>query len=174
VRGGLIGMTLSAPRTSGRCSTAAISTPGKEKLHALGALGHGALDIKGKALGVPVYGCWAARRANTPSAMRPGFPAKGIAPRKRACLYRSGLRAYRIGPADGTPWDRFDMVAKTAEIMPRSARRVGKDGAWAVDFHTRSISPTPSDSQGDEDLGPYFVRTWCARSPGVYRTLRGQ
>jgi L-alanine-DL-glutamate epimerase-like enolase superfamily enzyme len=149
---------------------------GREKLHALGALDMALWDIKGKALGVPVYRLLGGPTRDYVECYATGFPSKGSRRETaRACI-EAGYRAYRIGPADGMPWDRFDMVAKTAEICREVREAVGRDGAWAVDFHTRlDFADAVRLAKAIEDLGPYFVEDLVrSENPGVYRTLRGQ
>jgi galactonate dehydratase len=149
---------------------------GREKLHALGALDVALWDIRGKALGVPVYRLLGGPTRKHVECYATGYPNRGTAKETaRACI-DAGYRAYRIGPADGDPWDRFDMVQKTFEECREVREGVGKGGAWAVDFHTRlDMADAVRLAQLIEPLGPYFVEDLVrSENPGVYRTLRGQ
>jgi galactonate dehydratase len=149
---------------------------GREKLHALGALDVALWDIKGKALGVPVYRLLGGPTREHVECYATGFPSRGtLKETARACV-DAGYRAFRIGPADGNPWDRFEMVQKTFELCKEVREGVGKDGAWAVDFHTRLDTSDAVRLAGlIEPLGPYFVEDLIrSENPMVYRTLREQ
>jgi L-alanine-DL-glutamate epimerase-like enolase superfamily enzyme len=146
---------------------------GREKLHAIGALDTALWDIKGKALGVPVYRLLGGPTREHVECYATSYPARGtLKETARACV-DEGYRAFRIGPADGNPWDRFEMTQKTFERCKEAREGVGKDGAWAIDFHTRF---DPADAvrlaQLVEPLGPYFVEDLVrSENPSVYRTL---
>ena len=149
---------------------------GREKLHALGALDTALWDIKGKALGVPVHRLLGGPTRDHIECYATGFPSRGtLKETARACV-EAGYRAFRIGPADGNPWDRFEMTQKTFEHCREAREGVGKDGAWAVDFHTRFDMPDAVRlARLIEPLGPYFVEDLIrSENPDVYRTLRGQ
>ena len=149
---------------------------GREKLHAIGALDTALWDIKGKALGVPVYRLLGGPTRDHIECYATGYPSRGtLQETARACV-EAGYRAFRIGPADGNPWDRFEMTTKTFELCKAAREGVGKDGAWAVDFHTRFDMPDAVRlAQLVEPLGPYFVEDLVrSENPAVYRTLRGQ
>jgi galactonate dehydratase len=149
---------------------------GREKLHAIGALDTALWDIKGKALGVPVYRLLGGPTRDHIECYATGYPSRGtLQETARACV-EAGYRAFRIGPADGNPWDRFEMTQKTFELCKAAREGVGKDGAWAVDFHTRFDMPDAVRlAQLVEPLGPYFVEDLVrSENPAVYRTLRGQ
>jgi L-alanine-DL-glutamate epimerase-like enolase superfamily enzyme len=149
---------------------------GREKLHAIGALDTALWDIKGKALGVPVYRLLGGPTREHVECYATGYPSKGsVKETARACV-DAGYRAFRIGPADSNPWDRFDMVQKTFERCREVREGVGKDGAWAIDFHTRlDMADAVRLAALIEPLGPYFVEDLVrSENPDVYRTLRGQ
>jgi len=77
--------------------------PGREKLHALGALEMALWDIKGKALGVPVYDLLGGATRDFVECYATGFrssTAKTMEESAKACM-DAGLRAYRIGPTGG-------------------------------------------------------------------------
>lgn len=102
--------------------------PGREKLHALGALEMALWDIKGKALGVPVYDLLGGATREYLECYATGFSASKATTqeeRARDCI-EAGLRAYRIGPTGGNgdePFDFYDNAKKQLssvnELMPR-------------------------------------------------------
>src|ERR1700712_4312184 len=94
--------------------------PGREKLHALGALEMALWDIKGKALGVPVYELLGGATREYIECYATGFDAsKGTTEEQRAkdCI-AAGLRVYRVGPTGGggeEPFDFYENADKTIE-----------------------------------------------------------
>jgi galactonate dehydratase len=149
---------------------------GREKVHALGALDVALWDLKGKALGVPVYQLLGGQSRDYVECYSTGFPAKGT-PREvaKACI-DAGFRAYRISTR-GTPvYDRFEDVQRTYEHCKEVREGVGKDGSWCIDFHTQLDMPDAvALANMIEPLRPYFVEDLVrSENPGVYRTLRKQ
>ncbi|MCS7024396.1 MAG: mandelate racemase/muconate lactonizing enzyme family protein [Bryobacteraceae bacterium] len=150
---------------------------GREKVHALGALDVALWDLKGKALGVPVYQLLGGLSRDYIECYSTGFPAKGSpAEVARACI-EAGFRAYRISTDGRDPvLDRFDLVNRTYELCKQVRQGVGKDGAWCIDFHTELDMPDAVTLANlIEPLRPYFVEDLIrSENPGVYRTLRKQ
>jgi len=149
---------------------------GREKLHAMGAIDLALWDIKAKALGVPLYELLGGLSRAYVECYSTGYPSQGsLRETARACI-EAGYRAYRTGPADGNPWDRFDMVRKTYELCKEIREGVGKDGAWAVDYHTRFDFPDAVTlSTLIEPLHPYFAEDLVrSENASVYKTLRPQ
>jgi L-alanine-DL-glutamate epimerase-like enolase superfamily enzyme len=149
---------------------------GREKLHALGAIDMALWDLKAKALGVPLYQLIGGAAREHVECYATGFPSQGtLRETARACV-EAGYRAFRIGPADANPWDRFETTQRTYEMCREVREGVGKDGAWAVDFHTRFDFPDGVRlAKKIEDLGPYFVEDLVrSENPEVYKVLRGQ
>lgn len=152
--------------------------PGREKLHALGALDMALWDIKGKALGVPVYELLGGATRNYVECYATGFrasKAKTEEERARDCI-ESGLRLYRIGPTGGNgevPFDPFENAQKTIEFCKRIAEAAGH-GNWAIDLHTRFDLPDAIRICNEiEELGPYFVEDIIrSENPDMYRTVR--
>src|SRR5205085_7273669 len=73
---------------------------GREKLHALGALDLALWDLKGKALGVPVYDLLGGRTREFIECYSTSYPWQGsLGETARACL-AAGFRAFRTGVAD--------------------------------------------------------------------------
>jgi galactonate dehydratase len=152
--------------------------PGREKLHALGALEMALWDIKGKALGVPVYDLLGGATREYVECYATGFSAsKAKTEEERAadCI-AAGLRVYRIGPTSGTPEEGFDPyqnVQKTIEYCKRIAGATGP-GKWALDLHTRfDMSDSVRICSEIEELGPYFVEDPIrSENSDIYRTFR--
>jgi L-alanine-DL-glutamate epimerase-like enolase superfamily enzyme len=153
--------------------------PGREKLHALGALEMALWDIKGKALGVPVYELLGGAAREYVECYATGFSAsKGATEYDRAkdCI-AAGLRTYRTGPTGGNGDERFDFyenARKTIEHCQRMDEAVGGAGRWAIDLHTRFDTPEAIKICDHlEELEPYFVEDIIrSENPGVYETIR--
>ena len=76
---------------------------GREKLDALGAIDLALWDLKGKALGVPVYELLGGFSRDHLECYSTGFPSKGsLKETARACL-EAGFRAFRYATADPRP-----------------------------------------------------------------------
>jgi L-alanine-DL-glutamate epimerase-like enolase superfamily enzyme len=153
--------------------------PGREKLHALGALDMALWDIKGKALGVPVYDLLGGLARDHIECYSTGFPGKGtLRETARACI-EAGFRAFRTSvsdPGKDTPFNSQRMVRRTVEQCREIREGVGKDGDWAIDYHTRlDLSDAVRLSTLIEDLEPYFVEDLVrSENPGVYKSVRQQ
>lgn len=153
--------------------------PGREKLHALGALEMALWDIKGKALGVPVYELLGGATREYIECYATGFRASTATTEEgkaRDCI-NAGLRAYRIGPTGGNgdmPFDFYDNAKKTIEFCKRIDGAVGGGGRWAIDLHTRfDLTEAIKICDEIEKLEPYFVEDIIrSENPGVYKTVR--
>lgn len=152
---------------------------GREKLHALGALDLALWDIKGKTLGVPVYELLGGLARDHFECYSTGFPNKGsLRETARACV-EAGFRAFRTSVADpgaGKPFDARRMVQRTLENCREIREGVGKEGDWAIDYHTRlDLADAVRLSTLIEDLEPCFAEDLVrSENPGVYRTVREQ
>jgi len=150
---------------------------GHEKLDALGALDLALWDIKGKALGVPVYDLLGGASRDHVECYSTGYPSRGsLKESARACI-EAGFRAYRYATADpqtGQPFSSRQMVDKTYQDCVEIREGVGKEGDWALDYHTRLDFPDAVRlSTLIEPLEPYFAEDLVrSESPGVYRELR--
>src|SRR6476469_9741754 len=119
---------------------------GREKLDAMGAIDLALWDIKGKALGVPVYELLGGRSHDHIECYATAFPSKGnLVETARACM-EAGFRAYRTSVSDpdpdpGTKFNSREMVQKTYEQCKQIREGVGKKGDWAIDYHTRLDMP---------------------------------
>ena len=117
---------------------------GREKLDALGAIDLALWDIKGKALGVPVYDLLGGVSRDHVECYATGFPSHGsLKESARACI-EAGFRAYRYATADppeGQPFNAQLMVNKTYQDCLEIREGVGKEGDWSLDYHTRLDFP---------------------------------
>ncbi|WP_298238999.1 mandelate racemase/muconate lactonizing enzyme family protein [uncultured Algibacter sp.] len=153
--------------------------PGREKLHALGALEMALWDLKGKALNAPVYDLLGGASRDSVECYATGFRAsKAKTNEQRAidCL-EAGLRCYRIGPTGGngeSPFDFYENAEKTIELCKRIDSAVGGKGNWAIDLHTRfDPQETIKICSELEELQPYFVEDLIrSENPGSYRMMR--
>ncbi len=151
--------------------------PGREKIHALGAIDLALWDIKGKALGVPVYELLGGLTRDYIECYATGFPSAGtLRETARACI-EFGYRAFRFHGAD--PDDRSKYVARlmvdrTFDLCRQIREGVGAEGDWAIDFHTRFDLPDAVRLANlIEPLRPLFVEDLVrSENPDVYRTLR--
>jgi L-alanine-DL-glutamate epimerase-like enolase superfamily enzyme len=143
--------------------------PGREKIHALGAMDLALWDIKGKALKLPVHEllggavrdhleCYAtggARPANT-------NPNERLSLRERArATMEAGYRAFRMGAGDtqsGQVFNTHERVRKVAADCKEAREGVGKDGDWCIDFHQRfDFADAMRACKLIEEFEPYFV-----------------
>lgn len=152
--------------------------PGREKLHGLGAIDLALWDIKGKALGVPVYELLGGLSREYVECYSTGFPNQGnLRDTARACI-EFGFRAFRYGTAgpgrEGGAFQHRKMVDQTFEDCRQIREGVGDEGDWAIDYHTRFDFPDAVRlSSLIEPLRPYFCEDLVrSENPGVYRELR--
>jgi L-alanine-DL-glutamate epimerase-like enolase superfamily enzyme len=115
--------------------------PGREKVHALGALDLALWDLKGKALDVPVYELLGGMARDHCECYRTGGAQPGVPLRDRAkAVIDAGFRAYRMDAASvrGTNvYNARERVRQVAADCKEVRAGVGKDGDWLIDFHTR-------------------------------------
>ncbi len=153
--------------------------PGREKLHAVGALDLALWDLKAKALGVPVYELLGGLARDHVECYSTGFPSKGsLRETARACI-EAGFRAFRTSVADpggDAPFNSRHMVQRTHQNCVEIREGVGKQGDWAIDYHTRLDLPDAVRlSTLLEPLEPYFVEDLVrSENPSVYRNVRAQ
>ncbi|HEV2424131.1 MAG TPA: mandelate racemase/muconate lactonizing enzyme family protein [Terriglobia bacterium] len=150
---------------------------GREKLDALGAIDLALWDTRGKALGVPVYDLIGGLARNHVECYSTGFPRHGtLEETARACI-EAGFRAFRYATADppaGQAFNSHQAVRQTYADCAQVRAGVGKDGDWALDYHTRFDFPDAVRlSALIEPLEPYFAEDLVrSEDPGVYRELR--
>ena len=152
--------------------------PGREKVHALGAIDLALWDIKAKALGVPLYELLGGLTRNHVECYATGFPRQGsLEETARACI-DFGYRAFRFHGADAADedggYDARRAVERGAELCEQVRAGVGEKGDWAIDFHTRlDMHEAVRLCDKIEHLDPLFVEDPIrSENPEVYRTLR--
>ncbi|SOE24114.1 L-alanine-DL-glutamate epimerase [Spirosomataceae bacterium TFI 002] len=154
--------------------------PGREKLHALGAIEMALWDIKGKALKVPVYELMGGATRDYVECYATGFRGlKATTPEGQAedCL-KAGLRCFRIGPTGGSDpnvsYDFYKNVQKTIEFCKSIDSAVGGQGNWAIDLHTRfDLIDGIKVCTALEELQPYFVEDIVrSENQAVYKQVR--
>jgi galactonate dehydratase len=144
--------------------------PGREKIHAQGALDLALWDIKGKALGIPVHQllggmirnhleCYGTGPLRTPGSAAP--PQRmTLADRAKATI-DSGFRAFRIAAGTGRDGDTYqtrEQVRKTAQQCKQVRQGVGPEGDWVIDFHQRfDFADALRACKLIEEYEPYFV-----------------
>jgi galactonate dehydratase len=150
---------------------------GREKLDALGAIDLALWDIKGKALNVPVYELLGGMSRHHLECYSTSFPDKGTARESAQACIEAGFRAYRTSVLDelnGQGFQSHEVVHRTHEHCVQVREGVGKNGDWAIDYHTRLDPPDAVRlSTLIEPLEPYFAEDLVrSENPGVYRELR--
>jgi galactonate dehydratase len=151
--------------------------PGREKIHAQGAIDLALWDIKGKALGVPVYELLGGLARNHVECYSTGFPNQGtLRDTARACI-EFGFRAFRFHGADperGQPFVARQTIEKTVRQCEEILEGVGEHGDWAIDFHTRyDYADAVRLCSLIEHLRPLFVEDPVrSENKDVYRELR--
>jgi galactonate dehydratase len=153
---------------------------GREKLDAMGALDMALWDIKGKALGVPVYELLGGKSRDFVECYSTGFvPSQGSLKETARATIEAGFRAFRTSVADpggDAAFNSRQMVRKTYENCAAIREGVGPGGDWCIDYHTRLDFPDAVRlSTLLEPLEPYFTEDLVrSENPGVYRQLRQQ
>ena len=149
---------------------------GREKLHSLGALDLALWDLKGKALGVPVWQLLGGKSRDYVELYSTAFPSRGgtLEDAARACL-AAGFRTYRYSTDNPRQRDvdRFKLVGKMYDDCVLLHKGAG-DGGWAIDFHTELDPPDAINlATMLEPLHPYFCED-LIRSESVksYETIR--
>jgi galactonate dehydratase len=154
-------------------------TAGREKLHSLGGLDLALWDLKGKALGVPVWQLLGGKSRNYIECYSTAFPRpRGgtLEDAARACR-QAGFRVYRHATdiGGGREVDRFALVRRMFNDCLLMQKAAG-DGGWALDFHTQFDPPDALKLCAmieAADLHPYFIED-VIRSEGIetYETVR--
>jgi L-alanine-DL-glutamate epimerase-like enolase superfamily enzyme len=143
--------------------------PGREKMHAVGALDLALWDIKGKALGVPVHQllggpvrdyceCYATGNVRPPAAA--GGAQPGIKERVRATL-EAGYKLYRVGAGDTRESMAFNTRERVNQVA-RDAKEIREalppNGEWSIDFHQRfEFTDALRGCKLIEEYSPYLV-----------------
>jgi galactonate dehydratase len=140
--------------------------PGREKMHALGALDLALWDIKGKVLNQPVHALLGGMVRNycecyNTAGIVPGIQS-GMSLKERAQLtITAGYRAFRMGAADApanTTYNTHERINQLALDCAQAREGVGKNGDWCVDFHQRfDLADAMRGCELIRDFAPYFV-----------------
>ena len=149
---------------------------GREKTHSLGGLDLALWDIKGKALGVPVWQMLGGKAREHIECYATAYPKPKdgtLEDAARACI-AEGFRAYRTATAGGRELDRFDAVRQTYENCVAIRKGAGKDGAWAIDFHgVLDQEDAITLATMIEPLHPYFCEDLVrGENIEIYKTIR--
>jgi galactonate dehydratase len=156
--------------------------PGREKVHALGALDMALWDIRGKAFKQPLHALWGGAVRNycecypTTGGVTPGSgggrrgggvvgdTASGSALRERArAVIEEGYRAFRVdagigGPIADSSFNTHQRVRLVVAACKEIREGVGKDGDWTIDLHQKFDYPDAVRCcRQIEDLEPYLV-----------------
>lgn len=143
--------------------------PGREKVHALGALDLALWDIKGRALNLPVHEilggavrnhCECYPTGGVRPARAQGGAAPGLKERAQATM-EAGYRVFRIGAGDtreGNAFNTRERIHQVARDAKAVREGVGPDGDWSIDFHQRfDLSDALRGCKLIEDYEPYLV-----------------
>lgn len=142
-------------------------SPGKERLHALGAIDLALWDIKGKALKMPVHeilGGTVRKHCECygTTTVVPSGPGRTVtlADRAKAAM-DAGFRAFRMGAGDmpiGQVYDTHAAVRRVIQQCREARQGVGPNGDWCIDFHQRfDYNDAVRACRGIEEFEPYFV-----------------
>ncbi len=143
--------------------------PGKEKIHALGALDLALWDIKGKALKLPVHQLLNGSVRNymecyPTGGVGGGQRGAGRAPMsvkdRAAATIAAGYRVYRTGGdiVQGETFDVHSRVRLIAKHCKEIREGVGEDGNWSIDLHQRFDYPDALKlCRLMEEYDPYLV-----------------
>jgi len=147
--------------------------PGREKIHALGALDLALWDIKGKALGVPVYDLIGGmNRSYVECYLGGGGTGKKLQDNARAAI-EAGYRAFRIdaasrdgqtddatdvGPLPGMIYNTHERVRQVAQDAKDLREGVGPNGDWIIDLHQRfDFADAMHACKSVEEYEPYYI-----------------
>ena len=147
--------------------------PGREKIHALGALDMALWDIKAKALKVPLHQmlggaardyCECYPTSGAAGGGGGGRGAGGLSVKERArATMEAGYRAFRLDSGAGAPVPNgvFDPRARVHTLVQacKDAREgVGPDGDWSIDLHQSFDYPDALRiCKSIEPLEPFLV-----------------
>jgi L-alanine-DL-glutamate epimerase-like enolase superfamily enzyme len=147
-------------------SRAFFYAPGREKVHALGALDLALWDIKGKVQKLPVHQLLGGMTRNhcecyNTAGLIPGI-TRGMSIRERAkATVEAGYRAFRMDAASLTPnttYNTRERLNQVYEDCVQAREGVGKNGDWVIDFHQRfDLADAARGCDLIQPLAPYFV-----------------
>jgi L-alanine-DL-glutamate epimerase-like enolase superfamily enzyme len=142
--------------------------PGRERLHAIGALDLALWDLKGKALDTPVYELLGGMNRNYLECYTTTFSGGGNSLRDRAsaCM-EAGWRLFRFDAASvqgggrgggGSTYDTRERLNKVRADCRAAREGVGEAGNFMVDFHQRfSLADAVRGCRMIEEFAPYLV-----------------
>ncbi|MEO7412313.1 MAG: enolase C-terminal domain-like protein [Opitutaceae bacterium] len=136
--------------------------PGRERLHAMGALDLALWDLKGKALGVPVYELLGGLVRNHLECYTTTFRGGGNTLRDRAAACMdAGWRLFRFDAASVQGTNIYDARERMVQVQAdcRAAREgVGPKGNFMVDFHQRfTLADAARGCRMIEEFHPFVV-----------------
>ena len=131
--------------------------PGREKIHALGALDLALWDIKGKALKVPCYDLLGGMNRTYLESYSSGAGTGKLLQDLARAAMEAGFRAFRMdaasmdrvarggrgepvteaGPLGGPIYNTHERVRQVAEDCRNLREGVGPNGDWIIDLHQR-------------------------------------
>jgi galactonate dehydratase len=134
--------------------------PGREKIHALGALDLALWDLKGKALDVPIYDLLGGMNRNYLECYMTSSGGPGTLAERAARAMQAGYRIFRIGAggARGTTFNSRSSVNQVVQDARACRQGVGADGDWMIDFHQRfDYADALRACRRIEEFEPYLV-----------------
>lgn len=154
--------------------------PGREKLHALGALDCALWDIKGKVLDTPVYNLLGGRSRDHVECYQ-SYGTLDIKNAREAArrVMDQGFRAVRfhgVEPEKGV-FDPRRGVDETAAVCAEVREGVGPEGDWILDAHTRfDLADAIRLCNLIEPLNPFFVEDplRAITDPVAFQQLRNK
>ena len=141
--------------------------PGREKVHALGALDMALWDIKGKALKLPLHQMLGGAARDYcecyPTSGVSGPNSKMSLKERARAVIEAGYRAYRAdasvgGPISDQTFNTHVRVNDVARACKEIREGVGPDGDWNIDLHQKFDYPDALRCcKMIEELEPYLV-----------------
>lgn len=150
--------------------------PAREKTHALGGLDMALWDIKGKALGVPVHELLGGSSRDYIECYQT-FGSQGVTRQTAEKCMADGFRAIRVHPWDapkGQGYNTRAAVRNSFDLCKELRAGVGRDGEWAIDFHTRfDFADAVQLATLLQPLEPFFCEDLVrSENVSVYERLR--
>ena len=135
--------------------------PGREKIHALGALDIALWDIKGKALDVPVYELLGGMVRKHCESYPTGSGGGALKDRAKGTM-DAGYRAFRMDSASltrgDTTYEPHNRVRQVIQDCKDAREGVGKNGDWLIDLHQRfDFNDGLRCCKAIEEYEPYLV-----------------
>jgi L-alanine-DL-glutamate epimerase-like enolase superfamily enzyme len=153
--------------------------PGREKVHALGALDLALWDIRGKVQNLPVHALLGGMVRNycecyNTAGIIPGIrPNMSIKEKARATV-EAGYRAFRMDAASApinTTYNTRERLNQIQDDCVQAREGVGKNGDWVIDFHQRfDLSDAIRGCDLIESMAPFFVED-PVREEGFHQDL---